>query len=270
MGQRKRRRRKCLWQDEVGRRSLALMRVPVNEIFIDASKREQRCAGVAQLAASIARHGLLQPVVIRHRGNAGGYRLVLGARRLAACRLLGMTEIEALLLDMDEAEAAACLLEEEDVRCSLPVYLRADLINAVSLEALVCTYALEESKLKRLQALLGLHERTKRIVQIHDLTLEQAEPLLKVRDEQRQAEAASIIAGRGLTPSQAHRLVSGPPQAAVRSFQDDGHGRRRAMRKAMEEISGIAQTLQQNGMEAAVSVHSQENGMCIQLKILKT
>ena len=270
MDQSKRRRRKCIWQDEVGRRASVLIRVPINEVFFGLSKSELRSAGVAPLAASIAKHGLLQPIVIRCRGEAGGYKLVLGARRLAACRLLGMIEIEALLLDMDEAEAAACLLEEEEVRCSLPVYLRADLIEKIGFEAMSCTYALEERRLKRLCALRGLHERTRSIIQTYDLSLEQAEPLLKIRDEQRQAEAASIIACRGLTPAQAQRLVSGPPLAAACTSQNNGHGRRRAMRTAVEEVSKVAKNLQEQGIEATVSVHSQESGMCIQLKILKT
>lgn len=270
INQQKRRRRKCIWRDEVGRRASGLIRVPINEVFFSPSKSELRSTGVASLAASIAKHGLLQPIVIRCRGNAGGYRIVLGVRRLAACRLLGMTEIDALLLDMDEAEAAACLLEEEEVRCNLPVYLLAELIEKIGFEAMNCTYALEENKLKRLCALRGLHERTKDIIQTYDLSLEQAEPLLKIRDEQRQAEAATIIASRGLTSAQAQRLVCGPLQAAVRTSQDNGHGRRRAMRTAMEEVSQIAKNLQGQGIEATVSVHSQESGMCIQLKILKT
>ena len=46
------------------------------------------------LKHSIARLGLLSPILVRARGN--GYELVAGARRLAACRALGMEELGAV------------------------------------------------------------------------------------------------------------------------------------------------------------------------------
>ena len=48
------------------------------------------------LAQSIARHGLLQPIVVQENPANGRYMLVCGARRLAACRMLGLEEIDAV------------------------------------------------------------------------------------------------------------------------------------------------------------------------------
>jgi ParB family transcriptional regulator, chromosome partitioning protein len=50
-----------------------------------------------QLAASIKRHGVLQPIVVSRRGD--GYELVAGHRRVLASRLAGRTSIPAVIRD---------------------------------------------------------------------------------------------------------------------------------------------------------------------------
>lgn len=60
---------------------------------------------LAELAQSIERHGLLQPIVVQSLG-ANGYVLVAGQRRLLAHRQLGRTRIAALLASGDRDELA--------------------------------------------------------------------------------------------------------------------------------------------------------------------
>lgn len=71
------------------------------------------------LTASISAHGLLQPIVIRpysvteshaHETDAAPtgtfqWTIVAGRRRLAACKMAGLTEVPALTVDTDEAKA---------------------------------------------------------------------------------------------------------------------------------------------------------------------
>ena len=51
---------------------------------------------LAELAASIAAHGLIQPIRVR-AAEQGGYIIVCGERRYRAVQLLGQTEIEAIV-----------------------------------------------------------------------------------------------------------------------------------------------------------------------------
>jgi ParB family chromosome partitioning protein len=53
--------------------------------------------GLAELAASISRHGVLQPIVVSADG--GGFELVAGHRRVLAARLAGKTTIPAVIRD---------------------------------------------------------------------------------------------------------------------------------------------------------------------------
>ena len=61
-----------------------------------------------ELAASIERHGLKQPVLVQEIGDGGSgdYRLVAGERRLRACALAGRRTIFAIVTDGDPDELA--------------------------------------------------------------------------------------------------------------------------------------------------------------------
>jgi ParB family chromosome partitioning protein len=56
--------------------------------------------GIAELAASIATHGILQPIIVRVTAD-GRYELIAGERRLRAARLAGLTEIPATVRESD-------------------------------------------------------------------------------------------------------------------------------------------------------------------------
>src|SRR5258707_14561832 len=56
-----------------------------------------------ELAASIAEHGLLQPVVVRQTGER--FELIAGHRRLEALRRLGRDHVPAVLRCADEGQA---------------------------------------------------------------------------------------------------------------------------------------------------------------------
>ncbi|MEO6349800.1 MAG: ParB/RepB/Spo0J family partition protein, partial [Candidatus Limnocylindrales bacterium] len=51
---------------------------------------------LAELAASITEHGVLQPVLVRPTDELHHYQLVAGERRWRAARLAGLKEIPAL------------------------------------------------------------------------------------------------------------------------------------------------------------------------------
>ncbi len=53
--------------------------------------------GIDELASSIARHGVLQPIVVSRRGD--GFELVAGHRRVLASRVAGKTTIPAVIRD---------------------------------------------------------------------------------------------------------------------------------------------------------------------------
>lgn len=65
---------------------------------------------ITELADSIRQHGLIQPIVVRPIGAA--YQIVAGERRWRACRMLGLSEVSAVIKDFTDEETAQIALIE--------------------------------------------------------------------------------------------------------------------------------------------------------------
>lgn len=63
-----------------------------------------------ELAESIRRHGILQPLSVRRQGIS--YELIAGERRLRAGQLAGLTEIPCIVMTMDDKESGMAALVE--------------------------------------------------------------------------------------------------------------------------------------------------------------
>ena len=59
-------------------------------------------AALSELAESIARHGLLQPILVRPL-TLGGYEIVAGERRYRAARMAGLTEVPVIIRELSES-----------------------------------------------------------------------------------------------------------------------------------------------------------------------
>lgn len=66
---------------------------------------------LAELAASIAEHGVMQPVAVRPLAG-DRYQLIIGERRWRACQLAGLGKIPALVREVDDLTASEMMLVE--------------------------------------------------------------------------------------------------------------------------------------------------------------
>ena len=66
---------------------------------------------LSELADSIAKHGLLQPIIVRPLSN-GNYMIIAGERRWRACRMAGLDEVPVIVKEVDEQSLAEIALIE--------------------------------------------------------------------------------------------------------------------------------------------------------------
>jgi ParB family chromosome partitioning protein len=69
-------------------------------------------AALAELAASIATRGVIQPIIVRPHPDGSGYQLVAGERRWRAAQKARLHEIPALVRNLSEREVMALALIE--------------------------------------------------------------------------------------------------------------------------------------------------------------
>lgn len=90
--------------------------VPIAEVTESPLNPRTHFDGLEELAESIAKQGVLQPIRVRPSTGATDYELVFGARRLRAARLAGLTQIPAIVGDLTDGEVAEAQLVENDQR----------------------------------------------------------------------------------------------------------------------------------------------------------
>ena len=168
-------------------------------------------AGLRELAGSIARYGILQPLTVR--SAAGGYQLVAGERRLRAARLAGLREVPCLVARVDEEDSALLALIENLQRRDLDCWEEAEAIAR-----LIRTYGLSQEqaaeKLGRSQSgvanklrLLRLPESVREVIRQNGLTERHARALLRLPGEEAQRKAAAAAAAHGWTVERTERYV---------------------------------------------------------------
>jgi len=75
-----------------------ILSIPVARVAPSADQPRKRFddASIAELAESIKRHGVIQPLVVEEDGS-GGYRIVAGERRWRAATVAGLSEVPAIV-----------------------------------------------------------------------------------------------------------------------------------------------------------------------------
>lgn len=89
--------------------------------------------GINELAQSIAKQGLLQPIVVAPAGEEGKYEIILGQRRFLAHKELGHDTIVAQILDekVGEIEAKVLSLTENMMRRDISRRDKIDVCTAL-------------------------------------------------------------------------------------------------------------------------------------------
>jgi ParB family chromosome partitioning protein len=103
--------------------------LPIDQVVEDPNQPREHFddAELEQLAGSVRRKGVLQPIVVRPPGADGRYMIRFGARRYRAARRAGLAEIKAVVRGGDAGEADLLIEQviENDQRADLTTAERA-------------------------------------------------------------------------------------------------------------------------------------------------
>ena len=166
---------------------------------------------LAELSASIAEHGLLQPIAVRPR-PMGGYSIVAGERRWRASRMAGLTEVPVIVKDVTDEQAMELALVENLQREDLdPVEEAAGIRELMTRCDLTQEQAARwrgksDSALANSLRLLNLPETVLELLKSGFITIGHAKVVLGLPTPELQEEAAQMIADNQLNVRQAEAL----------------------------------------------------------------
>ncbi len=114
-----------------------------------------------ELAMSIRERGVLEPIVVRPKGD-GTYEIVMGERRWRASQMAGLTQIPAIVRELSDEDASTDALLENFQREDLNPVERAKaikkLLEFMSWEKCLKTLGVSDSTMRRYLDLLDLPE----------------------------------------------------------------------------------------------------------------
>lgn len=160
-------------------------------------------ADLAELADSLREHGLVQPIVVRAKGDR--YQLIAGQRRLAAARRLGWEKVPVRVLDVDDRQMSEIAIVENLQRRDLDA-----LEKAASFKQYLATWnctqddlakrlSVDRSTVANLIRLLDLPVSVQQKLRTGSISMGHARALLPLGDEAEQSRLADRVAAEGLS-----------------------------------------------------------------------
>ena len=168
--------------------------------------------GLRELASSIRRHGILQPLTVRSAGG-GKWELVAGERRLRAAKLAGLEKVPCIRREADDRESALLALVENLQRRDLHYLEEAAAIasyirqTGVTQEEAAAQLGRSPSALANKLRLLRLSPACRELLVQNGLTERHARCLLRLEDEEERLAALRHIADKQLNVAQAEQYI---------------------------------------------------------------
>ena len=187
--------------------------LPLREIEPDKDqpRKDFDEQALSELADSIARHGLLQPIAVR--ATAGGaYKIIAGERRWRAARMAGLSEVPVVIKDVTDAEAMERALIENLQREDLDPVEEAmgyrQLMDRCGLtqEQTAQKIGKSRSAVANSLRLLNLPEDVLAFLKEGRLSTGHAKVLLGLPEAALQSQAAETVVGQNLNVRQTEAL----------------------------------------------------------------
>ena len=188
---------------------------PIEKIFPQKGQPRQHIDKdrLEELAQSIREHGLIEPLVVRRRGDE--FEIVAGERRWRAAQRAGLREVLVVVRDASPKEAFELALIENIQREDLNAIEFAEALSRLidehgyTQETIADRVGKDRSTVANALRLLKLPEKVRRMVVTGDLSEGHARALLGAPNESSLSSLADRVAKGRLSVRETEALVRG-------------------------------------------------------------
>ena len=222
---------------------------------------------LGELAASIAVHGVLQPIIVRSLAD-GQWQLIAGERRLRAARLAGLETIPAVVRDEAEGEGSLELalienLQREDLNAIEAALAYRELIDRFGLthEAVARQVGKSRVAVSNALRLLDLAAETRAAIVDGRISEGHGRALAAITIPELQRAVLAVVLERGLSVRQTEELVrrkrdEAPAERHARSIGHDLQDLEAQLRGMLATKVGIVRT--RRGGRLVIDFYSDE------------
>ena len=156
-----------------------------------------------ELSESIREHGVLQPLLVRKKGDE--FEIIAGERRYQASKIAGLSELPVIIKDVDDQKMLELALIENLQRSDLnPIeeakgYRQLIKASGMTQEALSKAVSKSRSAITNSLRLLDLPERVQELLFEGKLTAGHARAILAVPFEEQRIKLADKVVADGLS-----------------------------------------------------------------------
>lgn len=217
---------------------------------------------LSELAESISKHGLLQPLLVRPL-TLGGYQIVAGERRYRACQMAGLKDIPVIIRELGDTETMELALIENLQREDLTPLEEAEGYNVLMTEHGFTQDEVAQSVGKSRPAVSNALRLLKLPNSIADYLKEgkisagHARALLSLDNEKDMLELADLIVQKDLSVRQVEKLCKAKPK-----IQNEQRPEKKPSFYSMVELA-LAESL---GRKISISKSKGKKGGVLQIE----
>jgi len=180
---------------------------------------------LAELTASLKQSGMLQPVLVRRKGD-GMYELISGERRWRAAKEAGLETIQAVIRNCGDEESVVLALVENLQRADLNpmemarAYHRMMNEFGLTQDIIAQRVSCERSSIANVVRLMHLPSEIQQLIETNQLSMGHAKVILGLPGQNEQLRVSQLVVSKALSVRETEKLVTSSPVAKKRGTKE--------------------------------------------------
>ena len=180
---------------------------------------------LAELTASLKQNGLLQPILVRRKGD-GIYELISGERRWRAAKEAGLETIQAVIRNCGDEESVVLALIENIQRADLnpmemaKTYHRMMNEFGLTQDTIAQRVDCERSSVANIVRLINLPLEIQQLIETNQLSMGHAKVILGLHEQNEQLRVATLVVSKILSVRETEKLIESASVARKRGTKE--------------------------------------------------
>ena len=180
---------------------------------------------LAELTASLKQNGLLQPILVRRKGD-GIYEIISGERRWRAAKEAGMETIQAVIRNCGDEESVVLALIENIQRADLnpmemaKTYHRMMNEFGLTQDTIAQRVDCERSSIANIVRLINLPSEIQQLIEANQISMGHAKVILGLHEQSEQLRVAKLVVANVLSVRETEKLVESASVAKKRGTKE--------------------------------------------------
>jgi ParB family chromosome partitioning protein len=180
---------------------------------------------LAELTASLKQNGLLQPILVRRKGD-GIYEIISGERRWRAAKEAGQETIQAVIRNCGDEESVVLALIENIQRADLnpmemaKAYHRMMNEFGLTQDTIAQRVDCERSSIANIVRLINLPSEIQQLIETNQISMGHAKVILGLHEQNEQLRIAKLVVSNVLSVRETEKLVESASVAKKRGTKE--------------------------------------------------